>query len=174
MSWECVSYWIEHHSGLASWVQAIGSIAAILAAFNIGNQQIKSQNKQRAREQEYKTEAYYAVVMNAVKKIESFGALIERNTSPEDIQLNWNMLYSQIFSACQNSLRALPAHELGSYNMVDGFFNVSGVVNSIISVADRYVPSCNSDPEALVKLRYDILHQCKVCELSMNTFNHPQ
>lgn len=32
MSWECVSYWIEHHPGLASWVQAFGSIAAILAA----------------------------------------------------------------------------------------------------------------------------------------------
>ncbi len=32
MSWECVSYWIEHHPGLASWVQAIGSILAIVAA----------------------------------------------------------------------------------------------------------------------------------------------
>lgn len=37
MSWECVSYWIEHHPGLASWVQAIGSIAAILAAVWIAN-----------------------------------------------------------------------------------------------------------------------------------------
>lgn len=32
MSWECVLYWIEHHPGLASWVQAVGSIGAIIAA----------------------------------------------------------------------------------------------------------------------------------------------
>lgn len=32
MSWECVSYWIEHHPGLASWVQAVFSIIAIGAA----------------------------------------------------------------------------------------------------------------------------------------------
>ncbi|WP_454839661.1 hypothetical protein [Pseudomonas hormoni] len=37
MSWECVSYWIEHHPGLASWVQAVGSISAILAAIWIAN-----------------------------------------------------------------------------------------------------------------------------------------
>lgn len=37
MSWECVSYWIEHHPGLASWVQAVGSIAAILAAIWIAS-----------------------------------------------------------------------------------------------------------------------------------------
>ncbi|NWE75147.1 hypothetical protein [Pseudomonas yamanorum] len=32
MSWEVVSCWIESHPGLASWVQAFGSIAAIIAA----------------------------------------------------------------------------------------------------------------------------------------------
>jgi hypothetical protein len=32
MSWEVVSCWIESHPGLASWVQAIGSIFAIAAA----------------------------------------------------------------------------------------------------------------------------------------------
>ena len=32
MSWECISYWIEHHPGLASWVQAVFSIIAIGAA----------------------------------------------------------------------------------------------------------------------------------------------
>ncbi|MEE1866898.1 hypothetical protein [Pseudomonas auratipiscis] len=37
MSWECISYWIEHHPGLASWVQAVGSIAAILAAIWIAS-----------------------------------------------------------------------------------------------------------------------------------------
>lgn len=37
MSWEVVSCWIESHPGLASWVQAAGSILAILAAILIAN-----------------------------------------------------------------------------------------------------------------------------------------
>lgn len=32
MSWDSISFWIEHNPGLASWVQAFGSIAAILVA----------------------------------------------------------------------------------------------------------------------------------------------
>lgn len=32
MSWDSISCWIEHHPGLASWVQAIGSIGAIMVA----------------------------------------------------------------------------------------------------------------------------------------------
>lgn len=32
MSWEVVSCWIESHPGLASWVQAVGSVIALLFA----------------------------------------------------------------------------------------------------------------------------------------------
>jgi hypothetical protein len=45
MSWECVSYWIEHHPGLASWVQAVGSIAAILAAVWIASSDSRLRRK---------------------------------------------------------------------------------------------------------------------------------
>jgi hypothetical protein len=37
MSWEVISTWIESHPGLASWVQAFGSVAAILIAVWISN-----------------------------------------------------------------------------------------------------------------------------------------
>lgn len=45
MSWECISFWIEHHPGLASWVQAVGSIGAILAAIWISG----GERRQRAK-----------------------------------------------------------------------------------------------------------------------------
>ncbi|MBT2374598.1 hypothetical protein [Pseudomonas fluorescens] len=35
MSWEVIFGWIESHPGLASWIQAVGSIAAIFAAILI-------------------------------------------------------------------------------------------------------------------------------------------
>ncbi|NWA24713.1 hypothetical protein HX866_07395 [Pseudomonas gingeri] len=35
MSWEIVSYWVESHPGLASWVQAIGSHVALVVAIGV-------------------------------------------------------------------------------------------------------------------------------------------
>ena len=39
MSWEMIFCWIESHPGLASWVQAVGSIGAIFVAIGIASGQ---------------------------------------------------------------------------------------------------------------------------------------
>lgn len=49
MSWECVSYWIEHHPGLASWVQAFGSIAAILVAMWLSGSERRAHKRMEER-----------------------------------------------------------------------------------------------------------------------------
>jgi hypothetical protein len=46
MSWESVSCWIEHHPGLASWVQALGAIAALGIAIWIPNRQRGADRKE--------------------------------------------------------------------------------------------------------------------------------
>lgn len=45
MSWEIVSCWIESHPGLASWVQAVGSIAAIGVAIWVSGSERRYQGK---------------------------------------------------------------------------------------------------------------------------------
>lgn len=45
MSWEVVSCWIESHPGLASWVQAFGSIAALGIAIWVASSQRRAQMK---------------------------------------------------------------------------------------------------------------------------------
>lgn len=49
MNLESISYWIEHHPGLASWVQAVGSILAILVAVRIASGQQRQQLKNEQR-----------------------------------------------------------------------------------------------------------------------------
>lgn len=63
MSWEAVSYWIEHHPGLASWVQAVGSIVAILAAIWIANRD--SRFRRHAD-----IEARYGALVRAITAVE--------------------------------------------------------------------------------------------------------
>ena len=45
MSWEVVSCWIEGHPGLASWVQAVGSIGAIFVAIWVSGGERRSRVK---------------------------------------------------------------------------------------------------------------------------------
>ena len=51
MSWESVSIWIEHHPGLASWVQAIGAIAALGIAIWIPNRQRFADRREAQRKE---------------------------------------------------------------------------------------------------------------------------
>ena len=45
MTWQVFLGWVESHPGLSSWVQAFGSIAAILAAIWIASSQTRKQLK---------------------------------------------------------------------------------------------------------------------------------
>ncbi|WP_369991250.1 hypothetical protein [Pseudomonas xanthosomatis] len=45
MSWEAIFCWIEQHPGHASWVQALGSIAALLIAIWVASSQRRSQER---------------------------------------------------------------------------------------------------------------------------------
>jgi hypothetical protein len=45
MSWESISFWIEHHPGLASWVQAIGSLLALAVAIGVARKQGRQSRK---------------------------------------------------------------------------------------------------------------------------------
>jgi ferritin len=47
MNWGCILYWIEQHPGLASWVQAFGSVAAILVAIYIASSQARIERKRQ-------------------------------------------------------------------------------------------------------------------------------
>lgn len=51
MSWEVVSCWIESHPGLASWVQAIGAIAALGIAIWIPNRQHLADRREAQRKE---------------------------------------------------------------------------------------------------------------------------
>ena len=72
MSWECFFYWVEHHPGLASWVQAIGSIAAIVAAALIASRQSRRELLRAERADSVALEALIALASrsaHAVKRL---------------------------------------------------------------------------------------------------------
>jgi hypothetical protein len=67
MSWECVSYWIEHHPGLASWVQAAGALISIWAAWSIA----RSQSKKIEKADRQRDRAKYGAVIGILNHSKS-------------------------------------------------------------------------------------------------------
>ena len=66
MSWEVVSCWIENHPGLSSWVQAVGSILAILVAVRVASSQRREQLKNEQRKFDRDCEILKVVARQAV------------------------------------------------------------------------------------------------------------
>ncbi|QBX41398.1 hypothetical protein E4T63_12695 [Pseudomonas fluorescens] len=69
MSWDSVSYWIEHHPGLASWVQAVGSIAAIMAAIWIASRDSRMRRIAEAESEKNAVIRAEAVVKEAALRV---------------------------------------------------------------------------------------------------------
>jgi len=69
MSWECVSYWIEHHPGLASWLQAAGSILAILAAIRIASSQRREQIRNDSQRREIQRQTINVLAKRAARGV---------------------------------------------------------------------------------------------------------
>lgn len=162
--------WIEAHPGAASWVQALGSIASIWAAFLIGNKQIRKQIQARKDDEQRKAAAFYAVVKNAAHNAIAFGHHLESNNSLPVIQENWRILFSQVLNMSRSSLNQIPAHDLGRYELVDSFLGISGSINTIVSVVERTMNATAFHEQEFAFMRMETLTQCRVCELSWRRF----
>lgn len=170
MSWDSFLFWIEHHPGLAAWVQAFGSIASIWAAFLIGNKQIQKQNKVRQEEREAKLGAFYAVIRTASQSAFTFAELLSAGNSIAAVEENWRLIFSSSFKTSQRTIANLPTHELGSYNLVESFHSIAGAIDQIIVIVEGRFASRDVSEEDYVSMRADVLVQCRVCRLSWERF----
>jgi hypothetical protein len=84
MSWDCVSYWIEHHPGLASWVQAVGSIVAILAAIWIASRDSRMRRNAEAESRKNAVVRAEAVLKEAALRVR-LAIDVHKNITPRQI-----------------------------------------------------------------------------------------
>jgi len=102
----------------ASWVQAIGSIGAIWGALALGRQQLKNQAAAKIDEFEARSGAYLAVVESACKNSAMLSELVSSGTTPSGLHMLWDNHLGELFRTNLNMLKAIPSHDLGSYEHV--------------------------------------------------------
>lgn len=124
---------------IASWVQAIGSIAAIWGAFSLSNNQIKRQERQRELAAEQKNKAVFAVVEHAVLHARAVHKSLSSADGKQKFKLGWDTGYSEIFKSALKSLSLIPVHELGGYELVIAHNHILGAMINISKKVERYV-----------------------------------
>ena len=134
---------------IASWVQAFGSIFAILGAFAVGNHQAKTQQElsiaQGLRDQKNleaeltrRAKSYLAVVEHAANECQYVTDFTE-GMPVEVFKLKWEGGYKELCSASIASLRSLPVHELGSHDLVLAYIGIVAGLANFINEAERIV-----------------------------------
>ena len=182
MNWECVSYWIEHHPGLASWVQAIGSILAIVGAVAVSRSQAATQNAialgqiqhqidMNKRERVDRAVAFYAVIDCAATWCNAIYSTAAEDGSPEMLRAVWVSHLREVSQANLHALRSIPAYELGSYELVVGYGTVLATFVKYISEVEVVIEGGRSlDVPETMGIFGGIKHQNALMQAGFGAF----
>lgn len=106
----------------ASWVQAIGSIGAILAAAFIATWQIdatrKSAQAERRRKAAVMVEAVTALVRSHLQELESISALVDRHKHYETRRRMERLDPTEVFATIERAAQGIPLHDLPDAEMI--------------------------------------------------------
>lgn len=153
----------------ADWIQAIGSIGAILGAVSVASWQSREQLLRQQRQEIDRRNAMHHVVKSAVSHSESMEKFVEEYPRYEQLKAFWSEGLSGAFAAAIQGLRAIPAHELGKADLVIQFFAILGAMSRIQALVDHHV---NTDsPERLWETYGKIGEQTKVVKFSWGNYS---
>ncbi|MND78141.1 MULTISPECIES: hypothetical protein [Pseudomonas] len=157
MSCEGVLFWIEHHPGLASWVQAVGSIGAIVGAFAISSGQNRRQGRLAKRTAIDRFDAYCAVIKNAVESAESVSGLARDKAAYFEFRSVWEKYLGESFKTSLEAAKAILVHDLADYKLVVYYSGLMGSIYKMHYEVEKYMAATPS-PDATSKA-YDDLKQ---------------
>lgn len=110
MSWGYIFCWVEHHPGLASWVQAFGSIAAILAAIWIASRDSRAIRNEKNEGQKNAVIRAEAVVKEAGLRAGLAVEFLKDSLGLDDI----NMITAGLRQSLQHLMEILSSYGVDS------------------------------------------------------------
>ncbi|WP_085590833.1 hypothetical protein [Pseudomonas sp. B14(2017)] len=132
-------------SELASWVQAFGSIGAIWGALAVSRRQITMQANADAKRAELRDGAYLAVMESACKNVRKLSEFVDGGPTLNAFLLMWDYHVGGLFESNMEILKGIPAHELGSYELVVShsvvmtkMIRIQGVIRGLREADERY------------------------------------
>ncbi|EHK65275.1 hypothetical protein [Achromobacter arsenitoxydans] len=139
-------------SDIAAWIQAVGSIAAIIGAFLIGERQANraryDAEDARAKDEKNKQDAQLAVII----LLHRFGTRFEAASEPGmySLRYEWERTLKNNVRAALTAFDAMPLHELNCSARVLAAARIRSAVQSIYDVTASNVEDivAMSDPDS--------------------------
>lgn len=169
MNWVELLCWIEKHPGTASWVQAVGSVGAIVGAFAISNGQSRRHERLRKQESMDRFEAYYAVLKNAVESSISVAEFAEKNVADFEFRSVWGKYLGELLRASLEAAKAIPVHELSDYKLVMYYSGIMGTIYKLHNEVESYMASAPS-MELTFKVYDDLKTQSSLIKFDWEQF----
>lgn len=163
MSWEVFLGAIGNPI-LAYWVQAIGSIASIWGAFAVGRSQQKSQLNEAIKAARDRTYALAAVVESAALFVTVLGKVVQAKPAPLHFKENWKLVNRQWLESSVFSLSQLPVHELGTGELVRGYFGILGGIKDISRLIDEALSADALHEQEFTYMYDEVLKQVSIIE----------
>lgn len=143
--------WMDSHAGVASWVQGIGSILAIVAAIIIANRQNRSllaqAKKQHVLQVKKLYDSFWSVAMNCVTH---FGR-IETNFKKNPVEYFRNEFTTTGIDRALRTLDGFPFHDLPDYKSVKAALEVRERQHALLEVAIKLQNSAQDYSEVAFK-----------------------
>lgn len=121
---------------IAAWVQAIGSIAAIMGAFSISRNQQLLNERRIAQEEEQKILACCAVVKCTVDNIKSLGKLVG-NVPIAELSFAVDQYLGLTIDASLGALKQIPAHEFRDHRLVVAHNGILGCSEKVARLIQK-------------------------------------
>lgn len=142
---ECIINWIEHHPGTASWVQAVGSIAAVVAAFVVSHLQFRAQRNTTALRYKSRQFSYFAVAENLVDYSNQFADFSEHVGNYSTLKVNWDLMFRHSLESALKGMEAIAVHDLESREMVFAHSGLIATARSLLNGIDFCVTESSSN-----------------------------
>jgi hypothetical protein len=124
---------------VASWVQAFGSIGAIIGAFAVANRQTRKQQRHLDQQKVGRLESMHAVVQIAADHARVLGEFAKDKPADHAFKTFWNVALGGSFQAVVQALKAIPVHELGKAELVVQCMTIIGAMTRMHSDVELYL-----------------------------------
>lgn len=157
-----INVWGWNSGNVAAWVQAVGSIAAIVGAYIVGERQAKAtlHATQEAHQLAKRTrrDGMFSVVKAARSRAKEFGEALDDPYPPSRM---YDVYHPSIIDSLVELLNKVPVHELGSEQAIGAFVIFSGQFTFLKKAMAEYLAGPYGSEETkkqiaeLEQLQYD-------------------
>lgn len=110
--------WMNGSAGIASWVQALGAVAAIFGAAYLSSQQVKSNHQTIAKEKALKAGALLVVYASASKNCRKLSELLDNYPQLNVLSLHWRIHIKGMFESNLHVVEGILARDLVRYEFM--------------------------------------------------------